>query len=235
MVSCKDLKQENNSPYFTSTWDTIVSNKNFILPGDKLILTHSLASVSETNTIIYQSKRLELDYVQFYGPDTDFVFTRSIKSVGKFVDKLKSIEIIPEGIRPGYYEFTSQAKDENGRFSNQIKFNFPVSVPAYPGIQIDSPVNGFRTVNKISTDKFKFKYQVFGSMLDSFTWQWFDSLKKDPASSQQVVSFENNETEFKKTDYIIAPQRTGKSFFLKVAVSNKDGRTSQYWIPFLRN
>jgi hypothetical protein len=49
LFSCKDLKEERSGPTLVTTWDTTVTFFNFILPGDSLILIHSLASATEKN------------------------------------------------------------------------------------------------------------------------------------------------------------------------------------------
>jgi len=226
---------ERTGPSLVSTWDTIVANFNFIIPGDQLLLNHTLASNSERNIIYHQSIRMPLGYVDFFGPDSDFIFTRSIPVMGKFLDKYPIFEPITKNIKPGIYEFQTWAKDENGDLSKTVKFKFPINVPGYPLVFVDTPLNGYLTVNKINGEVFKLKIRAFGLILKDLKIQWFDSLKKDSVAKANIsiIGGGRDNLSFVKQDTF--PNRPGKSFYLKATITNDSGRGANYWIPFERN
>ena len=225
---------ERTGPSLVTTWDTLVRQFNVIYPDDQLLLKHTLASNSGQNTIYHQSSRAALTYVDFFGPDSDFVFTRSFPVSGKFLNKFTIPEPITRQIKPGLYEFQTWAKDETGGLSKIEKFKFPINVPGYPLIIVDSPLNGYLTVNKVSGEVFKLKLRAFGSTLKDLKTQWFDSLKKDSVqkASITVIGGQNNLSLVKQNTF---PTRPGKTFFLKATITNDSGRGAQYWIPFERN
>jgi len=234
-ISCKDLPDEKSAPTFTTTWDTIVARHRLILPLDSLVLKHTYGSSSEQNVIIHSTKRLAIDYVEFYGPDSDFVISREFPVVGKFNNQLVLKELIPEGIRPGLYQFSSTMKDARGTFSNAVTFKFPIDVSAYPGIVVDTPTIDFLKPNRIANDTFKLKIRAFGFDLKNLSLQWFDSLKKDTLEQKITYTIAGGLSLFplleKQKQF---PFQAGKLFFLKATVTNVASRSSEYWIPFER-
>jgi hypothetical protein len=225
---------ERPGPSMVSTWDTIVSQFNFILPNDTLVLTHTLASNSENNLIYHQVSRSPLDFVEFFGPDSDFVFTRSYPVKGRFLDKTKLKEGISKNIRPGLYEFSSWAKDENGGLSNIEKFEFPVDVVGYPGMLVDSPASGYLKVNKLVGETFKLKIRAYGFFLKDLRTQWYDSLKKDSAAKTVIYPIGGRRDGLTLVKQDTFPSRPGKLFFMKATITSDTGNGAHYWIPFER-
>jgi hypothetical protein len=225
---------ERSGPSMVSTWDTIVSRFNFILPNDTLVLSHTLASNTENNIIFHQVSRSPLDFVEFFGPDSDFVFTRSYPVKGRFLDKTKLKEGITKNIRPGLYEFSSWAKDENGGLSNIEKFKFPINADGYPFVVVDSPTNGFLKVNKVVGEYFKFRILAYGKSLTDLRTQWFDSLKKDSVEKTKVLFTGGGRPEFGLVKQDTFPIRSGKVFYMRASVKNDLGQGAHYWIPFER-
>jgi hypothetical protein len=234
LFSCKDLKEERSGPTLVTTWDTTVTFFNFILPGDSLILTHSLASTSEKNRIIHKVEKVNLDNVEFTGPDSDYVFTREHEVSGKFLDKFRIKELVTGGIRPGLYKFISQAKNQDGNYSKINDFEYPLNNVNYPFMVIDTPLNGYRSINRIALDTFKVKVRAFGPGISQLDFQWYDSLKANQIEEPETFTFEElrNDIGFSKNQ--IFPKRAGKLFYLKAAVTTKSQRSGIYWIPFER-
>jgi len=231
LFSCKDLNEEKKAPVLQMTWDTIVAQPSFILPNDTLLLTHTLASSENRNDIYHQTTRLPLDYVEFFGPDSEYVFSRSYPFERRFIEKAELKEAIPNGIRPGIYKFSAWVKDSKSQVSNTIEFKFAINSPDYPGIAVDTPGNGYLALNKVRAPNFKLKIRAFGESLVELNTEWYDSLKTKSLAEKEIYPIANV-NEFTLVKNQIYPTSNGKLFYLKVVISNLSGRASQYWIPF---
>jgi hypothetical protein len=235
-MGCKDLPEENQNPYFSLNWDTLVQNKGVILSGDTLLLLVSSLSHTEENELQIMSGRESFDRLDYEGPGTAALpdSQNRIAFSGKNLTRFPLKQKIETSAMPGKYTFTLQVADRNKRLSQLQKFSCNILNPDFPALGIDSPVNSFFTVPQIAGSGFVLKTRGFGSRIAEMSCQWYDSLASGSLSEKLLLQppGEPNEAVFRQ--FVTFPSLLNRSFKLRLGIKNKSGRAANYWLDVKR-
>lgn len=233
-ISCKDLPEEKRRPIYSMQWDTVPQVKNLILPGDTLVLVSEWASRTPVNQLNSKSFYIPNPTIEYSGPDSLFSIDQKQEVELQFAKNFKSKFYIPSNCFPGIYKVTSWITDRDKQTSDTISFNFPLTVSAYPFCLIDTPQNARTVVLPIAQRPIYFKVRCFGSQISAFQYQWYDSLKSTTLGPLQLKETEMPSDQLVFADSIFPPSGSQKNLFLKLGSKTSLGRTTSYWLRFIR-
>lgn len=239
-LGCKSIPEGPSGPFLAAGFDTVVQFKNFIIPGDTLIVTLGFASQSNVNQIHAKVNRSPFsERLEFYGPDSDWVFSSSKQIPEKLNGKNLWKFVVPTNIRPGISKWKLWLADSENRSSDTSKFEFPVNVLYYPLIVVNLPSNpnvATKLINKdtLYPDSAQFKILAYTNLLEHFSVQWWDSAKTNSFSEPVILPLKGTTSPFSLDTILKAPDAPKKYFQLKMTLKTTDNRREEYWVPFFR-
>ncbi len=233
-MGCKDLPEENQKPYFSLNWDTLVQNKGVIVPGDTLVFKVSLLSRTEENELRIETSRKSFDRLNFEGPGTENISDNRMSFSGKSLDLFPMKQKLKADAIPGIYTFKTQVADRDNKLSRIQTFSCNILNPDFPALGIDSPVNSFFTVPEIVGNGFLLKTRGFGSRIAEMSCQWFDSIAVGSLSEKLLMlpAGEPNEAVFRQ--FVSFPAVRNRNLKLRLGIKNKSERAAYYWLDVKR-
>lgn len=198
------------------------------------MITSDLASQTKTNTLIFEAYRQTLPYVDYVGPDSDFVYLASKVISEKITTGDTQVMPIAKGVRPGNYRLLTRAKDNEGRFSDSVKSTFFLYRYDYPLLIMRLPsANGSKTA--IVKDTARLAITALGNGLEYFQFQWFDSTNQIPFSEPKYRSL-IGKTEGINLDTFLTTHDIGQTRMnLRIRVRQTNEREMLYWLPFKKS
>ena len=240
---CKNVPDVPEGPFCTVSYDTVVQYKQLIIPGDTLIFFADYASNTPVNHLHIKSFRYPLStQFDFFGPDSDWHFVQQVLLSHALKTNAFFKTTIPEGLRPGLYQWKAWLENANHKPSDTSRFQFVITGLGYSTLGFTTPSNpsvATKLINKdaIPPDSARLAVFVPGYQFANLRLQWFDSLRISPTSDQQNIVAANLKpaTDGYNLDTLWqAPATLHKNYQLRFELETVTGRKQVYWVPFYR-
>lgn len=234
MYGCHPVPEAIERPVVTTYWDTVGRTRPLLLPGDSLLVVADMASHTEVNDWLIEAYRLSMPYLEYLGPDTDFVYRNTQTISGRLNSKLSHILPISSRALPGNYRLLCRVRDSNQKWSDSAKSSFFLVRYDYPVLVMNAPVaNG--SITRFVKDTAKFKLRAAGYALQYISFQWFDSTRTITMAPTTFRNMVGDTNDLRLDSFILGSPAFPPKVNLQIGLKNADGREMRYWLPYSKN